>query len=205
MFVGKLKVSEKNIRLEKPVKISYPMRDNHGPMDKNWVPFVKDNELYLIYSMSPFIVLKADLKTGICEEKTKKLQHYAWEHHFGEMRGGSPVAQIEKGEFLTFFHSSGFFPVPGNSGKNQRYYLMGALLIDADNEDKFEIKAMTEGPIVSEDLYGPNNKSGIIFVEGFIVHEKEIIISYGIADKKIGVAILDKEKLFSAMKRVSKK
>ena len=39
------------------------------PLDKNWQPFEHDESLYLVYSMSPHIILKVDTDTGVCTEQ----------------------------------------------------------------------------------------------------------------------------------------
>jgi hypothetical protein len=38
-----------------------------GKVEKNWLPFVHNEKLYLIYSIYPFVVLLPNLETGICE------------------------------------------------------------------------------------------------------------------------------------------
>lgn len=201
MFVAELHVSKDGIYLGHPVKLSYPARDFHPPLDKNWTPVVHNDNLYLIYSFSPLIVLRADLKSGHCHEVTKSLRHFAWTSKFGEMRGGTPAVQMGDADYITFFHSSGHFPEHKNQEKKHRNYLMGALTFSIDPlSDKFAIKRITEVPIVSTDFYGPDNPSGIVFVMGLIIREKDVLISYGIGDKKIGVSILDKDQLLKALK-----
>lgn len=41
---------------------------NTKSIEKNWSPFVYDNELYLSYNLSPHIVLHCDIETGKCTE-----------------------------------------------------------------------------------------------------------------------------------------
>src|SRR6185503_3590233 len=35
--------------------------------EKNWLPFVNNDQLYTIYSYDPFIIYKPDFETGNCE------------------------------------------------------------------------------------------------------------------------------------------
>lgn len=46
------------------------MNDAGSVHQKNWMPFVKDDELYLIFTIEPLRVMRVDTSTGQCSEVT---------------------------------------------------------------------------------------------------------------------------------------
>ena len=55
--------------------------------EKNWTPFIHENQLLLIYSYDPLVILEPDLETGICRE----VQRTTPELNCTRYRGSSAV------------------------------------------------------------------------------------------------------------------
>lgn len=108
----------------------HPTMDWKSPQ-KNWSPFVYRNEVLLIQSINPFVVVKTsaheDGKTLVAyHESTSEALNIHWT--YGELRGGTNAIFVKDiNAYLAFFHSAGH--VPGN---NMKTYVMGAYTFSAD-------------------------------------------------------------------------
>lgn len=85
--------------------------------EKNWLPFIKDNAIHVIYSCDPFIVYKPDLISGKCEE----VIHYNPKYDFSSFRGSAPPIAFDNG-YLLIVHEVAL--------TNQRYYLHRFVYLD---------------------------------------------------------------------------
>ncbi len=82
------------------------------PVEKNWILFAHDDELWAIYTISPHIVLRVTwTERGplVC----RPLYRHDWKtavytHRYGELRGGTPPVRVGD-HYISFFHSC--FPV----------------------------------------------------------------------------------------------
>jgi len=66
---------------------------------KNWMPLIFKDELYLIYQMEPLTILKPNLATGHCD----RVHESHIELNLGQYRGGSQLIAYEAG-YLTLIH-----------------------------------------------------------------------------------------------------
>jgi hypothetical protein len=72
-----------------------PLRCQHpNEIQKNWLPFVNDNKLYVIYRVSPFIINEIDLSTGDYKEIINKP---LLNSEFPIVRGSSAPIPYNKG------------------------------------------------------------------------------------------------------------
>lgn len=87
--------------------------------EKNWLPFVKENELYAIYGFYPLTIIKINRETGDCpvafKEETK--------HDFSRFRGSAAPIAFDDG-YLLLVHEVIM--------KNQRFYLHRFVYLDKD-------------------------------------------------------------------------
>lgn len=97
-----------------PLKSIDPTR-----VEKNWLPFVKDNELFAIYGHDPFIVLKINRETGDCTVVSNNEPS----HDFSKFRGSAAPIPLDDG-YLLLVHEVVF--------KDQRYYLHRFVYLDKD-------------------------------------------------------------------------
>ncbi|CAN5476031.1 hypothetical protein BH10CHL1_BH10CHL1_39650 [soil metagenome] len=78
-------------------------------VEKNWMLFAHDDELWAIYSICPHVVLRlswGEVGSVVCQ---RAYQH-AWDATayalpFGELRGGAPPVRLGD-QYVSFFHSS---------------------------------------------------------------------------------------------------
>ena len=78
--------------------------------EKNWLPFVKNNELYAIYGYDPLIILKINRETGDCETVLNEEP----DHDFSKFRGSAAPIAFDDG-YLILVHEVVM--------KDQRYLL----------------------------------------------------------------------------------
>jgi len=89
---------------------------------KNWTPFVENNELYILYSSEPTIILKPDLETGQCEI-IKKIETT---YDYSRYRGSSQLLPYNNG-YLYIIHEVTF-------RDNRRYYLHRFVFMDSNHK-----------------------------------------------------------------------
>lgn len=89
--------------------------------EKNWLPFVFDNQLLMIYSYDPFVIYKPDLETGECA-LFKKVEPQC---DFSRFRGGASPIEFDDG-YLMLIHEVIF--------RDKRYYAHRFLFLNKDLE-----------------------------------------------------------------------
>lgn len=87
--------------------------------EKNWLPFVKDGELFAIYGYDPLTILKINRETGDCAILSKK----ETKHDFSKFRGSAPPIEFDNG-YLLLIHEVVF--------TDQRTYLHRFVYLDKD-------------------------------------------------------------------------
>jgi predicted GH43/DUF377 family glycosyl hydrolase len=121
-------------------------------VQKNWSPFLYRNNVLLIQSINPLVVVKtsphSEERLMAYDESRSPPVGIYWP--YGHLRGGTNAVFVrEKGVYLAFFHSAG--NIPGNSMKT---YAMGAYTFTA--EAPFRLVSTSPGPIMPEAFYtGP--------------------------------------------------
>lgn len=173
--------------------------------EKNWVPFVYNDELLLAYSLTPHRILKPIASPGICEEVSSSHSDIHWD--WGVLRGGTQ-AYLDGGKYLGFFHSSINLPTVHSEGKIMPHYVMGAYLFSA--EPPFEITHISPEPIVGKGFYtGPAYKTWkplrVVFPGGFVFDDNYIWVVYGKQDFEVWVVKFDKQKLIDSLVPVTLK
>jgi hypothetical protein len=69
--------------------------------EKNWLPFVKDDSLYIIYTCHPFTIYKPNLETGGCETAVM----YEPDYDFSGFRGSAAPIKYNDG-YLMLVHET---------------------------------------------------------------------------------------------------
>ena len=169
--------------------------------EKNWTPFDYNGALHLAYTINPPVVLRlarqqpaapgASVAPAVISRSSSLLR---WD--FGPMRGGTqalfdPTLQ----RYVSFFHSSA--PALGKQGL-ARYYVMGFCTFAP--HPPFAIDRMVRAPLVGVGFYEyaanlvPYNVS-VVFPQGLIAAEDKWHVMYGMDDKTLHIATLDKTRL----------
>ncbi len=187
MYFGELIEEQGIFVLKGPAKfLNYP---HANQIEKNWSPFSSGDNIYVIYSDQPRVILQVDLNTGYCQEATRTNVNWQW--NWGEIRGGTPAYLLDDA-FLTFFHSS--FPAKTSKG---RAYVMGAYTFDKD--PPFSVRTMTPWPLGDLTDYTEENSPKVVFPGGMVVHDDVIHVAWGKADKQIFITTFDRKKLLESM------
>ena len=146
---------------------------NLSPLEKNWSPFVFQDNCFVIYSDNPRVIFKMDVDSGSCQEISRSEQTIPW--NYGQIRGGSQAIQINN-QFLTFFHSSTL------TKRNKRHYYMGAYTFEASYP--FAISAISLEEIKLQENENDNEGKFVVFPGGILVNEKKRMLFGGKMIKK---------------------
>ncbi len=172
--------------------------------EKNWVPFVYDQQLLLAYSLLPHRILYPRLNTGFCNTiyLTRGLILWNW----GKLRGGTPALQIDDTNYLAFFHSSLSIATVQSQGLTIPHYFIGAYTFNSD--PPFQITQISYTPIIGPGFYNGLeydsfwNPVRVIFPCGYIFDQHYIWLSYGRQDHEIWIVKMDKTKLLKSLTSV---
>lgn len=167
--------------------------------EKNWVPFIYENELLLAYSQIPHRILRPALRTDTCTAFCSSISLIQWA--WGVLRGGTQAFLVD-GEYLSFFHSSINMASVQSQGKIMQHYFMGAYTFSAS--PPFEITRISKEPIVGKNFYnGPIYKTWkplrVVFPGGFAFDNRYVWVVYGRQDHELWVVKLDKQGLFNSL------
>lgn len=167
--------------------------------EKNWVPFVYQDQLLFAYSLFPHHILSPIDQTQNCE--TLFCTHASCQWKWGIPRGGTPALLVE-GEYLAFFHSCLDIATIQSKGEKILHYMIGAYTFSA--EPPFHITRISPEPLIHQNLYnGPMHRTWkplrVAFADGYIVDEKYIWLAYGKQDHETWIAKLDKKELLNSL------
>lgn len=177
-------------------RLDWPARRAHlgdlPPIEKNWSPFFRHEQLHFVYSLHPLRILQVDGYSSTARKKKNETDlspdageviytahaslvsetrcpesAAAWE--YGQMRGGTP-ALLVGGEYLTFFHSR--FRLRGSSFET---YFMGAVTFSA--EPPFRLLRQSRVPLLLDAWYlgkwtGMRSTDYVVFPIGLVVAEE---------------------------------
>jgi hypothetical protein len=132
-------------------------------LEKNWVPIVKDGNLYLIYSFDPMVVYefhKGNLRL-VKGEPTRKGDF--------PLRGGTPLMPWN-GYHVGLVHAVQL--------KRKKYYLHAFVALDSN----FDVVELSEFFYIQ--------RPGIEFAAGLLEHKGDFLVSYGVADRVSSFCLL---------------
>jgi predicted GH43/DUF377 family glycosyl hydrolase len=180
--------------------------ENPNRREKNWVPFIYQNQLLLAYQLFPHKIFRPLLDgSERCETFASSYPSLIWE--WGELRGGTPALPLDEGLYLGFFHSSILLKTLHSDGALLPHYFMGAYLFST--APSFEIKYISPEPIIGPNFYHGTvyepywHPVRVVFPCGFIFHKNEIWIMYGRQDHEVWIAKLDIEGFLNSLIQVS--
>ena len=184
--------------------------DQHiRPVEKNWMPFVLNDEPYFIYQVNPHKIIKIN---SLKENDVKHLVYpnnpglvsYLWSKKWGVPSGSTPAIKVDK-EMLAFFHSR--FK---EKWSNTTWYVFGAYTFEP--YPPFRITGVSKEPILFKGIYDTKvakhyNKSlRCIFPSGVLLRnnngKEELVVSCGENDSGMKILIIDKNRLLESLRRV---
>ena len=160
-------------------------------LQKNWLFFEKNNEIHIIYSLDPMIIVyKSKSNDFIKWKKIIKKIGISWE--YGEIRSSTTPIFIKKyNRYISFFHSH-------LKTKNYyRIYFIGVFLFD----DEYNITNYTKQPLIisTEDDIKKSFIAKCILPYGCIQLNNNLILTVGINDSESGIIELPIDKLFNML------
>ena len=131
--------------------------------EKNWLPLVINQQLHIIYSFSPLIILKVNHKTG----ETTKIFEKEFDKDYSYFRGGTTAIKmkLEKDGYFCFIHEV--------VDLSHRYYLTRGVWLSSDFTD---IKITLPFYFIER---------GIEFASGLAqTNNDELVVGVGVNDRK---------------------
>ncbi len=163
-----------SLRLESIIPLKGPQP---GRVEKNWLPFLKDNVMNVIYSYDPFIIYAVDQQTGALREHVK----YTPKCDLSSFRGSSGPVPFDNG-YLVIVHEVVF--------NQDRFYLHRFLYLDKD----FKIEKMSL-PFTFKHV-------GIEFCGGMAMDHtgSHVLMGVGIEDAEAFIVSVDVETIKSMLR-----
>jgi predicted GH43/DUF377 family glycosyl hydrolase len=201
MVVAKLDFNGRDFVIEKSNMLRIYDHEIKNRNEKNWVPFIFQNNLHLAYSLEPHSIFRPIMKENRCESVASTKHSFGW--NFGELRGGTQCL-IVNDEYLGFFHSCKTMATKQSDNKNMPHYFIGAYTFNA--LPPFSITGISEKPIIGKNFYnGLAHKTWkplrVVFPGGYIFDDEYIWMSYGRQDHEMWIVKFDKAKLLNSLKR----
>ncbi|MEN9654879.1 MAG: hypothetical protein RL235_991 [Chlamydiota bacterium] len=199
MFVSEVLEDNEGFYIDHPVCLTDFEGERESRWEKNWIPFVWNNQLQLIYSIAPHTILEPVLGTHQCFTTATTMSAIQWE--WGVLRGGTPPIRIGN-EYLSFFHSSKITASLHSKGKMIQHYFMGAYTFEAF--PPFAVTRISPEPIVGPRFYhGAEHPTWkplrVVFPTGLIDDGDVMWVFYGRQDFEIWVAKIDKARLLNSL------
>jgi predicted GH43/DUF377 family glycosyl hydrolase len=163
--------------------------------EKNWIPFVSNNKIYVLYGVSPLIYFEC-LDTGT-SLKIDNVHVYkeriSWP--FSHIRGGTPPVEYDNDKLLWCFHSTMQFDT--HAKQSQIHYMFSVYV--TENTFPFKFIKMCKLPLLigipshaSTTLSLQNN---VVFPCGMVEIDGGWRISMGINDYEIAFLDITEEDL----------
>lgn len=168
--------------------------------EKNWVPFVYQDQLLLSYSINPHLVFRPLLWSNACEAISWSRTTPEWK--WGDLLGGTPALPLGD-HYLSFFHSSMKIASVQSEGVPMLHYFMGAYLFH--DAPPFLLTHISPHPIIANAFYEGQSYEyywkpiQAIYPCGFLHDEQFIWIAYGRQDHETWVVKLDKAGLLKSL------
>ncbi len=201
MYIAQVHFDGTHFYTEEPVCLSEFENESKTRWEKNWVPFIYQNELLLAYSIQPHHIM-LPIREGKCLTFAKTPSNFSWK--WGPIHGGTPALLID-GQYLSFFQSHTKMASQQSNGKLMPHYFMGAYTFEAT--PPFAITAASQEPIVGRNFYnGPAcvtwKPMRVVFPTGYLDEEDLLWLFYGRQDNEIWRAKIDKKGLLKSLRPV---
>jgi predicted GH43/DUF377 family glycosyl hydrolase len=162
------------------IKPANALNKNSDTREKNWIPFVENNKLYILYSDTPRTILECHDSNKTLEIVKTNVLNYSLTCMYGEIRGGCPPVHYKDNQYIWFFHTS-------YKSRHTNKYCIGAYI----TEGYTDVILITNKPILfgrpdpGENMYA--RAINIVFPCGAVKTPRGWAISMGIQDSYIAV------------------
>jgi len=155
---------------------------NRNKVEKNWLPFVVNDELYFLYSIDPYIVLKYN------ENECIKVVSTVKKNIFSEKIGGSVPGIDFK------YNNRDYFMFGGHISINKYHIIRKNFFFLTEKTFPFDIKFHTE-------ILDFNNHP-IEFLSGMYIKNDKVVLSYGVNDCYSEKIEVKKEEISKLMMKI---
>lgn len=177
--ISEIDLINKKMTIIGTIELEIPKND----VEKNWVFFNHNKELFLIYSLSPWMIFKIDINT-LTGELIKKCEvKFDW-NHSGFISNSTNPIRINQNRNIMGFHSR----------DNKRIYHQGLLTFD----NNFNLIKSTKEPYLSGgdfDTIHPH----VIYTSSLTMIEDKLIGFAGDGDTKTIMIEFKKDKLWKEL------
>lgn len=165
--------------------------------EKNWMPFVYKDLLYMVYSIQPHIVLRFR-NSGWVEKLYETPFSFEWA--WGRLSGGTQAVKLPTGEYLAFFHS--FLSDKRGDFRTPRQYYAGAYCFEAN--PPFRITKITPEPLIWNGLYNVISDSPhkVVFPSGLVLKNDLLYMMYGENDIASFLMTIPFQSVLNTMKAI---
>lgn len=204
-FITTVQYDGAKFSIDAPEPLLYFPGQKADQWERNWIPFIYDNTLFLTSNLAPHRILQPFLGSQRCEEAASTPFSGTWD--WGPPKPGTS-AHFCGDHYLAFLHSVKMMPSAHSEEKPIQHYFMGAYCFE--KHPPFAITAISKQPIIGEKFYhGPEYKMTkpcrVVFPCGFVMDDHYVWIVFGRQDHEIQVAKLDKKELYDSMVPVNVK
>ena len=203
MFVTQVRYEEGKFILEMPEPLLHFPGEQPLQWERNWVPFVNNDTLFLTYSLAPHRVLQPIFGTQRCEQVAATTFSSGWT--WGHPKPGT-AALLDGDHYLALFHSIKKMATIHSEGKTIQHYFIGAYTFES--HPPFAVTCMSEDPIIGKNFYhGPEYEMikpcRAVFPCGIVVDDAFVWAVFGRQDHEVWMAKLDKRGLYESMRPVA--
>lgn len=149
------------------------MGPNPCRCEKNWLPFVKDDQFHVIYSYEPLVIYKPNVEKGFHDiGHSEVLVRHSSKYDFSRFSGSAPPIEFDDG-YLILVHEIAY--------EDQRIYMERFVYLDRD----LNIKKASKPFIFLH--------KGIEYCCGIAIdhEEKNLVMSIGIEDREAYLCTVD--------------
>lgn len=180
----------------KPVELIWPESPKRRT-EKNWMPLVKDGELFLIYDLQPYTLLKANVETGICTRIETPSPAFSW--HLGAPRGSTQMLPHPDGGYVGIFHSSKRTTPLRFRPRTKVYYFIGGMKIDAN----LHLTHVSKSAYFIPGFYNQGGNGRVVFPCGILDDEESYRLCAGKNDDISLEITLDKRAFMESLQELS--
>ena len=141
-----------------------------APIEKNWTPIVVDDNLFIVYSLSPYVVYQ------YADSELKLVRGVAPSANNCEIRGGTQFVRMDD-KYIGLGH---FRPI---WYKSKFYYRHAFIVLD----NAINIEDISEPFFIQ--------RRGIEFASGLELHLNGLLLSYGVSDRAAACVAVTRSEL----------
>lgn len=181
------RMSQDLTRVEHLTTLDYGQKHD-GAREKNWVPWVCEDELYLIYSYDPFVVVQVEPMTGACTE----VQRYTPPRRLARFKGSSSPVHLSSwggppGGFVMVVHETAY--MPNTASWEYSIYSHRWLLLDHSMKP------------IGVSLPWCFDHRGVEYCCGLAKTDVHLVATYGFEDKEARWALFDRGRVLESIRR----